>query len=56
MTEHETIADILWKSHSLRKGTYVYKGYITRKILSELTSFPYREIDMLLASSGRAMP
>ncbi|ABB23510.1 alanine dehydrogenase [Pelodictyon luteolum] len=56
MTEHETISDILWKSHSLRKGTYVYKGYITRKILSELTLFPYREIDMLLASSGRAMP
>ena len=51
LTEHETIADILWKSHSLRKGTYVYKGYVTKKVLAELTDFPFREIDMLLAAS-----
>lgn len=51
LTEHETIADILWKSHSLRKGTYLFKGYVTKKILAELTDFPYREIDMLLAAS-----
>ena len=50
LNAHETISDILWKSHSLRKGTYVYKGYVTRKILAELTDFPYREIDMLLAT------
>ncbi len=50
LTEHETIADILWKSHSLRKGTYVFKGYVTKKILSELTDFPFREIEMLLAA------
>jgi alanine dehydrogenase len=51
LNAHETISDILWKSHSLRKGTYVYKGYVTRKILAELTDFPYREIDMLLATA-----
>ncbi|MCF8382124.1 MAG: alanine dehydrogenase [Chlorobium sp.] len=51
LTEHETVADILWKSHSLRKGTYLFKGYVTKKILSELTDFPFREIDMLLAAS-----
>ncbi|MBN1279934.1 MAG: alanine dehydrogenase [Chlorobium sp.] len=51
LTEHETVADILWKSHSLRKGTYIYKGYVTKKILSELTDFPFREIDLLLAAS-----
>ncbi|MBM3421971.1 MAG: alanine dehydrogenase [Chlorobi bacterium] len=51
LTEHETISDILWKSHSLRKGTYLFKGYVTKKILAELTDFPYREIDMLLAAS-----
>jgi alanine dehydrogenase len=50
LTAHETISDILWKSHSLRKGTYLFKGYVTKKILSEITDFPYREIDMLLAS------
>ncbi len=42
---------MLWKSHSLRKGTYVYRGYVTKKILSEITDCPYREIDMLLAAS-----
>ncbi|NTU52228.1 MAG: alanine dehydrogenase [Chlorobiaceae bacterium] len=51
LTAHRTIPDILWKSHSLRKGTYLYKGYVTKKILAELTDFPYREIDMLLATA-----
>ncbi len=51
LTEHETISDILWKSHSLRKGTYLFKGYVTKKILAELTDVPFREIDMLLAAS-----
>jgi len=50
LTDHETISDILWKSHSLRKGTYIFRGYVTKKILSELTDFPFREIDMLLAA------
>ncbi|NTW51499.1 MAG: alanine dehydrogenase [Chlorobiaceae bacterium] len=51
LAEHETIPDMLWKSHSLRKGTYLYKGYVTKKILAELTDFPYREIDLLLATA-----
>lgn len=51
LTERATIGDILWKSHSLRKGTYLFKGYVTKKILADLTDFPYREIDMLLAAS-----
>jgi alanine dehydrogenase len=50
LTSHETIPDILWKSHSLRKGTYIFKGYVTKKILAEITDFPFREIDMLLAA------
>lgn len=50
LTAHETIPDILWKSHSLRKGTYVFKGYVTKKILAEITDLPFREIDMLLAA------
>jgi len=51
LTEHETIADILWSSHSLRRGTYLFKGYVTKKMLAELTDVPFREIDMLLAAS-----
>ncbi len=50
LNAHETITDILWNSHSLRKGTYAFKGYITQKNLAELTALPYREIDMLLAT------
>ncbi|ARM31188.1 alanine dehydrogenase [Prosthecochloris sp. HL-130-GSB] len=50
LNAHETITDILWNSHSLRKGTYTFKGYITQKNLAELTGLPYREIDMLLAT------
>ncbi|ANT65313.1 MULTISPECIES: alanine dehydrogenase [Prosthecochloris] len=50
LNAHDTINEILWNSHSLRKGTYVFKGYITQKNLAELTSLPYREIDMLLAT------
>ena len=50
LTEHETISDILWKSHSLRRGTYLFKGYVTKKILADLTDVPFREIDMLLAA------
>ena len=51
LTSHETISDILWKNHSLRKGTYIFKSYVTKKILAELTDLPFREIDMLLAAS-----
>jgi alanine dehydrogenase len=50
LTAHETISDILWKSHSLRRGTYLFKGYVTKKILADLTDVPFREIDMLLAA------
>ena len=35
----------------MRKGTYIFKSYVTKKVLAELTDFPFREIDMLLAAS-----
>jgi len=50
LTAHETVTDILWNSHSLRKGTYAFKGYVTQKPLAEITGLPHREIDMLLAT------
>jgi len=50
LTAYESITEILWNSHSLRKGTYTYKGYVTQKPLAELTGLPCREIDMLLAT------
>jgi alanine dehydrogenase len=48
--DYGTINDALWKSHSLRTGTYTYKGYTTKKILSEMFSISYREVQLLLAT------
>lgn len=48
--EYANISDALWKSTSLRNGTYAYKGYLTKKILSELSGLTYREVQMLLAT------
>ncbi|MBF0586807.1 alanine dehydrogenase [Prosthecochloris sp. N3] len=50
LNARDTITDILWNSHSLRKGTYTFRGYVTKKNLAELTGLPFREIDMLLAA------
>ncbi len=50
LTRHETITEILWNSHSLRKGTYTFKGYVTQKSVAEITGLSSREIDMLLAT------
>jgi len=48
--EYASISDALWKSTSLRNGTYAYKGYLTKKVLSELSGLAYREVQMLLAT------
>lgn len=41
----------LWTNIALRNGTYVYRKHLTKKSLSELYNRPYREIDMLIAST-----
>jgi len=51
LSGHETMSAILWKSHSLRRGTYIFRGYVTQKVVAELTGAPFREIEMLLAAS-----
>ncbi len=48
--EYANISDALWKSTSLRNGTYAYKGYLTKKILSDISGLSYREVQMLLAT------
>jgi len=55
-SRHTTHTNPIYVKHGvthycLRKGTYLYKGYVTKKILAELTDMPYREIDMLLATA-----
>ena len=49
--DHGGIEQALWSNTSLRNGTYAYRKHITKKSLSELFDRPYREIDMLIASS-----
>lgn len=40
----------LWTNHALRNGIYVYRRHLTQGILAKHFEFPYREIDMLMAS------
>ncbi|MDX2128499.1 MAG: alanine dehydrogenase [Chloroherpetonaceae bacterium] len=49
--EYASISDALWKSTSLRNGAYTYKGYITKKVLADLSGLTFREIQMLLATN-----
>ena len=48
--EHASVSDALWRSTSLRNGTYSYKGYLTKKILADLSGLTFREVQMLLAA------
>ncbi|MCS7013889.1 MAG: alanine dehydrogenase [Chloroherpetonaceae bacterium] len=48
--EYASISDALWRSTSLRNGTYSYKGYLTKKILADLSGLTFREVQMLLAT------
>jgi alanine dehydrogenase len=48
--EYASISDALWKSTSLRNGTYAYKGYLTKKVLADLSGLTFREVQMLLAT------
>lgn len=45
-----SVRDCLWRNEDLRKGTYVYHKHLTKKILGEQFSMPYRDIDLLIAS------
>ncbi len=44
------IHEALWKIPSLRSGTYIYKGLVTKKLIADRYDLPYRDIDMLIAS------
>ena len=44
------IKECLWDNPALRNGTYTYRKHITKKLLNEMFDFPYRDIEMLIAS------
>lgn len=44
------INEALWADSTLRRGTFVYKGHMTKKPLARMYDMPYRDIDMLIAS------
>jgi alanine dehydrogenase len=48
--QYASASDALWKSTSLRNGAYAYKGYLTKKVLADLSGLTFREIQMLLAT------
>lgn len=45
-----SINDALWRSASLRNGTYVYRRHLTKKSLAALFAMPHRDIELLIAS------
>jgi alanine dehydrogenase len=49
--ERGGIEQALWSNTALRNGTYAYRKHLTKKSLSDLFDRPYREIDMLIAST-----
>jgi alanine dehydrogenase len=48
--QYASPSDALWKSTSLRNGAYAYKGYLTKKVLADISGLTFREIQMLLAT------
>lgn len=49
--ERGGIEQALWSNIALRNGTYAYRKHLTKKSLSDMFDRPYREIDMLIAST-----
>ena len=45
------INDALWEDEGLRNGTYVYRQHLTKKSLATMFGMPYRDIELLIASS-----
>ncbi|MCS7082954.1 MAG: alanine dehydrogenase [Bacteroidetes bacterium] len=48
--EAGSLNDALWRSVSLRTGTYVYRRYVTKKHLASQINLPHRDIELLIAS------
>lgn len=46
--DHANINSALWKNLTLRNGTYLYKGFSTKRNLTDLFGIPYRDIEILL--------
>lgn len=49
MGDHVNIKSALWKNLTLRKGTYLYKGFSTKRNITDLFGIPYQDIEILLS-------
>jgi len=49
--DHNNINTALWKNLTLRNGTYMYKGFCTKRNLTDLFALSYRDIEILLTES-----
>lgn len=50
--EEGGIDEMLWKNKAVRKGVYLYRGSVTNRYVSEATTLPYKDLDLLM-SAGR---
>lgn len=46
------VEEMLWQGKSFMKGVYVFKGFVTNKIVGKKFNKPVKEIQMLLLSKG----
>jgi len=46
------VEEMLWQGKSFMKGVYVFKGFVTNKIIGKKFNKPVKEIQMLLLSKG----
>jgi len=46
------VEEMLWQGKSFMKGVYVFKGFVTNKIIGYKFNKPVKEIQMLLLSKG----
>ena len=48
--EEGGIDEMLWKNKAVRKGVYLYRGSVTNRYVSEATTLPYKDLDLLMAA------
>jgi alanine dehydrogenase len=51
MGEEGGIDNMLWEDTGVRRGVYLYKGHVTNRYISDLFKLPYKEMDLIMASS-----
>lgn len=48
--EQGGVDNMLWDDVGVRRGVYLYKGYVTNRYLSDLAKSSYKDLDLLMAT------